>query len=85
MTRKKVWRRVVSATIRKCGKSLLNPYLENGNKWELELEDGRIINYPVRYTPQKGYINRGWTHRRSVDDALPAPKRVLVYPKRDAQ
>lgn len=65
------------------GNSIFNANLPLGNEWELILEDGRIVNRPVRYTPQVGYVLRGWYHRRRAGDALPAPKRVLVIPKRN--
>lgn len=62
------------------GVSIFNPSLALGNKWELTLEDGRHIEYPVRYKPQSGRIRKGWYNRRSYEDALPPPKKVLVNP-----
>lgn len=62
------------------GNSIFNVHLPLGNVWELVLEDGRIVNRPVRYKPAepgKRY-GRGWYRRRNADDALPAPKKVLV-------
>lgn len=79
------WVKVVEATL--CyasGNSIFNPHLPLGNEWELKLEDGRIAMRPVRYKPaEKGKrYGRGWYRRRNADDALPAPKRVLMPVKR---
>lgn len=79
--KKRTWIAVVSAKINEShGRSLVNTWVELGNVWELVLEDGREITYPVRYKKQDipgNQKRRGWTHRRYAEDALPPPKRVL--------
>jgi hypothetical protein len=74
----KTWMKVVNAElIHAAGNSLSKEWLPLGNVWELTLEDGRVIMYPVRYTKKAGG-KRGWLRRRSYEDALPAPKKVKV-------
>lgn len=77
----RVWLKVVKARMEEAGGvSIFNPYLTLGNIWELTLEDGRVVHRRPRYKPlPKGSYRRGWQHRRSSEDALPPPKRVLEF------
>lgn len=80
---KRMWRKVIKSDLQLgCGKSIFPPYLPLGNVWELELECGHTIYRQPRYKPLEGdmralYRRGGWFYRRSSDDALPAPKRVI--------
>ncbi len=79
------WVDVVEATFNyAAGNSIFKSNLPLGNTWTLELENGELIDYPVRYIPFKdspynkpGHrVGGGWYRRRLSEDALPAPKRV---------
>lgn len=74
----RVWVKVISAELHEGrGNSIFKHWIQLGNEWELTLENGKKVMYPVRYKPQKGYVKRGWMHRRSSEDALPPPKKIL--------
>lgn len=68
---------VIKATlIEAAGRSLHRPHLLLGNKWELQLACGHTVYRRVRYVGRAGE-RRGWLVRRSSEDALPAPRRVV--------
>jgi hypothetical protein len=77
------WRNVVKVTGPHAGRGgYLGPDTSRRAKWwVLDLDCGHTTERSVRYGPRKdGYPRqRGGTQRRSLNDVLPAPKRVQCH------
>jgi hypothetical protein len=74
-----VWREVATASMREGRGSVLGPDPSRRARWwVLVLECGHKTERFVRYGPHKdGWpAQHGGTQHRSLDDVLPAPKRV---------
>lgn len=80
---KRVWRKVTESTLEYAsGCSIFPPYLPLGNLWTLKLECGHTVERACRYTKHDSKHmsrGRGYWHRRSYEDALPAPKKVICH------
>lgn len=74
---KRSYRAVVSSRIF-LASGVFRAYGRNSRWWHLDLECGHVVERPVRYTPVGKKTGGSWRNR-AVEDALPAPKRVVCH------
>lgn len=75
--KKNCYRAVVSAHIFSAS-GLFRAKGRSSRWWALTLECGHVEERPVKYTPAGKKRGGSWRNRK-VEDALPAPKRVVCH------
>jgi hypothetical protein len=75
--------RVIHSSEREGRGSFLGPDTTRRTRWyELTLECGHVVERTMKYKPRTGRKANGW-HPRSIDDALPPPRRAQCSQKHE--